>query len=320
MKLVAGLVPIAVLLLTASAVKAQYPERPVKVVLGLAAGGGADVLTRWYVDKLREVSGGTYFIENKAGASGNIAADSVAKSKADGYTLMFAASASMAGNRYIYKNLPFDSARDFDPITTFCQLGFVLLVNPDKTPVNSVAELTAFLKQKNGKATYGWSVTSALAASVLYTSVEGIPVVPVAYKTTAAAVSDLVAGQVDFAFADIVFATSQRKQGRVRILANSANQRAAMAPDVPTMAEAGVNAPDQTPWWAVWGPKGLPPDVIDKMAKWVNQITAMPETREFLITQGADPLPGSPEQTRQMLQRSMATWAKVVELAKIEPQ
>lgn len=320
MKLVAGLVPIAVLLLTASAANAQYPERPVKVVLGLAAGGGADVLTRWYVDKLREVSGGTYFIENKAGASGNIAADSVAKSKADGYTLMFAASASMAGNRYIYKNLPFDSARDFDPITTFCQLGFVLLVNPEKTPVNSVAELTAFLKQKNGKATYGWSVTSALAASVLYTSTEGIPIVPVAYKTTAAAVSDLVAGQVDFAFADIVFATSQRKQGRVRILANSANQRAAMAPDVPTMAEAGVNAPDQTPWWAVWGPKGLPPEVIDKMAKWVNQITAMPETREFLITQGADPLPGSPEQTRQMLRRSMATWAKVVELAKIEPQ
>jgi tripartite-type tricarboxylate transporter receptor subunit TctC len=320
MKLVAGLVPLAVLLLAAPVANAQYPDRPVKVVLGLAAGGGADVLTRWYVDKLREVSGGTYFIENKVGASGNIAADSVAKSKPDGYTLMFAASASMAGNRYIYKNLPFDSARDFDPITTFCQLGFALLVNPERTPANSVAELTAFLKQKNGKATYGWSVTSALAASVLYTSVEGIPIVPVAYKTTAAAVSDLVAGQVDFAFADIVFAASQRKQGRVRILATSANQRAAMAPDVPTMAEAGVNAPDQTPWWAVWGPKGLPPEVIEKVATWVNQITAMPETREFLIAQGADPLPGSPDQTRQMLQRSMATWAKVVERAKIEPQ
>jgi tripartite-type tricarboxylate transporter receptor subunit TctC len=309
----------AALLLTPVA-RAEYPDRPVKVVLGLAAGGGADVLTRWYVEKLRQVSGGTYVIENKVGASGNIAADAVAKAKPDGYTLMFSASASMGGNRFIYKNLPFDTVKDFDPITTFCQLGFALLVNPEKTPVNSVGELTALLKQKNGKATYGWAVTSALAAAVLYTSVEDIPVVPVAYKTTAAAVSDLAAGQVDFVFADIMFATAQQKQGRVKILATSANRRAAMVPDIPTMEEAGVKAPDQTPWWAVWGPHGLPPEIISKLTKWINQITDMPDTKEFLISQGADPLPGSPEKTKEMLQRSIATWAKVVELAKIEPQ
>jgi tripartite-type tricarboxylate transporter receptor subunit TctC len=311
---------LAAVLASTSAAYAEYPDRPVKIVLGLAAGGGADVLTRWYVDKLRQVSGGTFVIENKVGASGNIAAETVARAKPDGYTLMFAASASMGGNRFIYKNLPFDSVKDFDPITTFCELGFALLVNPEKTPVNSVAELTALLKQKNGKATYGWSVTSGLAASVLYTSVEDIAVVPVAYKTTAAAVSDLAAGQVDFVFADIMFATAQQKQGRVKILATSANRRAAMAPDVPTMEEAGVKAPDQTPWWAVWGPHGLPPEVISKLTKWVNQITEMPETKEFLTSQGADPLPGSPEKTKEMLQRSIATWAKVVELAKIEPQ
>jgi tripartite-type tricarboxylate transporter receptor subunit TctC len=311
---------LAAALLVMPAARAEYPDRPVKVVLGLAAGGGADVLTRWYVEKLRQVSGGTYVIENKVGASGNIAADAVAKAKPDGYTLMFSASASMGGNRFIYKNLPFDTVKDFDPITTFCQLGFALLVNPEKTPVNSVAELTALLKQKNGKATYGWAVTSALAASVLYTSVEDIPVVPVAYKTTAAAVSDLAAGQVDFVFADIMFATAQQKQGRVKILATSANRRAAMVPDVPTMEEAGVKAPDQTPWWAVWGPHGLPPEVISKLAKWINQITEMPDTKEFLTSQGADPLPGSPEKAKEMLQRSIATWAKVVELAKIEPQ
>ncbi len=311
---------LAAVLASTSAAYAEYPDRPVKVVLGLAAGGGADVLTRWYVDKLRQVSGGTFVVENKVGASGNIAAETVAKAKPDGYTLMFAASASMGGNRFIYKNLPFDTVKDFDPITTFCQLGFALLVNPEKTPVNSVAELTALLKQKNGKATYGWAVTSGLAASVLYTSVEDIAVVPVAYKTTAAAVSDLAAGQVDFVFADIMFATAQQKQGRVKILATSANRRAAMAPDVPTMEEVGVKAPDQTPWWAVWGPHGLPPEVISKLTKWVNQITEMPDTKEFLTSQGADPLPGSPEKTKEMLQRSIATWAKVVNLAKIEPQ
>jgi tripartite-type tricarboxylate transporter receptor subunit TctC len=117
-----------------------------------------------------------------------------------------------------------------------------------------------------------------------------------------------------------MFATAQQKQGRVKILATSANRRAAMVPDVPTMEEAGVKAPDQTPWWAVWGPHGLAPEVISKLAKWINQITEMPDTKEFLTSQGADPLPGSPEKTKEMLQRSIATWAKVVELAKIEPQ
>jgi tripartite-type tricarboxylate transporter receptor subunit TctC len=311
---------VTVLIGAAAPAQAEYPDRPVKVLLGLQAGGGADIMTRWYVDKLREVSGGTFFVENKVGASGNIAADTLAKSKPDGYTLLFAASASQSGNRYLYKDLPFDSLRDIDPITTFCQLGFVLVVNPEKTPVNSVAELTAFLKAKNGKATYGWAVTSSIASSVLYVTSANIPAIQVGYKTTAAAVSDVIAGQIDFVFVDIVYATGLAKQGRIKILANSANKRASSAPDVPTMTESGLPDATQTPWWAVWGPHGLPPDVVQKMAKWVNQITAMPATVEFLTTQGADPLPGSPEQTRQMQLETMKTWERVVSLAKIEPQ
>ena len=129
-----------------------------------------------------------------------------------------------------------------------------------------------------------------------------------------------LAGQIDFVFVDMVYAMGQAKQGRVKILANSAATRASSAPDIPTMAEVGLKDATQTPWWAVWGPHGLPPEVIDKMAKWINQITAMPATREFLTSQGADPLPGTPEEARQKLQESMATWQKVVALAKIEPQ
>jgi tripartite-type tricarboxylate transporter receptor subunit TctC len=298
---------------------AQYPDHPVKVLLGLAAGGGADIMTRWYVDKLREVSGGTYFVENKVGASGNIAADALAKSKPDGYTLMFAASASQGGNRYLYKNLPFDTVRDIEPITTFAQLGFVLLVN-SSTPVSTVDELTKYLKAKNGKATYGWAVTSAIASSVLYVTAAEIPAVQVGYKTTGAAVSDLMAGQIDFAFVDIVYASGLAKQGRVKMIANSADRRASSAPDIPTMAESGLKDATQTPWWAVWGPRGMPPEVVAKLAKWINQITAMPETREFFITQGADPLPGTPEGTEKKLLEAMKTWERVVSLAKIEPQ
>ncbi len=298
---------------------AEYPDRPVKVVLGLAAGGGADMMTRWYVDKLREVSGGTFFVENKVGASGNIAADTLAKSKPDGYTLMFAASASQAGNRYLYKNLPFDSVRDIQPITTFAQLGFVLLVNAE-TPVKNIPELTKYLQAKNGKATYGWAVTSAIASSVLYVTAANIPAVQVGYKTTAAAVSDLMANQIDFAFVDIVYASGLAKQGKVKMIANSADRRASSAPDIPTMAESGLPDATQTPWWAVWAPRGTPPEIIARLEKWVNQITAMPETQAFFITQGADPLPGTPEGTEIKLLESMKTWERVVTLAKIEPQ
>jgi tripartite-type tricarboxylate transporter receptor subunit TctC len=320
MKLLAArLAAAALALFAATSARAEYPDHPVRVLLGLAAGGGADIMTRWYVDKLREISGGTYVIENKVGASGNIAADALAKSKPDGYTLMFAASASQAGNRYLFKNLPFDNVRDIEPITTFCQLGFVLLVNPN-TPVHTVDELTKYLQAKNGKATYGWAVTSSIASAVLYVTAAKIPAVQVGYKTTAAAVSDLMAGQIDFVFADIVYASGLAKQGRVRMIANSADRRAAALPDLPTMADAGLPEATQTPWWAVWGPRGMPKEVVGKLANWINQITAMKETQQFFITQGADPLPGSPEQTEKKLLESMKTWERVVTLAKIEPQ
>lgn len=320
-----GLARIAALGIVAAALlpspaRAEYPERQVRVLLGLAAGGGADIVARYYVDKLREISGGTFYLENKVGASGNIATDTLTKSKPDGYTLLMAASASQGGNRFLYKNLPFDFDRDIEPITTFYQLGFVLLINPEKTPANSVAELTALLKAKNGKATYGWAVTSSIASAVLYVTAADIPAIQVGYKTTAAAVSDLMAGQVDFVFADVVYASGLAKQGRVKILANSADRRASSLPDIPTMAEVGLKSATQTPWWALWGPRGLPAEVVDKTAKWVNQITAMPATQEFLTTQGADPLPGSPQQTRLKLQEAVATWKRVVTLAKIEPQ
>jgi tripartite-type tricarboxylate transporter receptor subunit TctC len=147
-----------------------------------------------------------------------------------------------------------------------------------------------------------------------------IPVTQVGYKTTAAAVSDLIAGQIDFAFCDIVYASGLVKQGRVKMIANSADRRASSAPDVPTMAESGLPDATQTPWWAVWGPRGLPPEVVGKVGKWVNQITAMPETVQFLTTQGADPLPGTADGTRQRLLDTMKVWERVVSLARIEPQ
>ena len=310
---------VALLMLGALPARAEYPDRPIRVMLGFPAGGGADIQGRWFVDKLKELSGATIILENKPGNSGNIAADLVAKAKPDGYTLLLAASAGMGAGRFIYKDLTYDSVKDFTPITTTNQLCFALTVNP-KSPAKTVGELTALLKAKNGKATYGYAVTSALASAVLYISSEKIEISPVNYKQTAQAVSDVAAGEIDFAFADMVFATGQEKQGRIRILAVTCDRRTAGAPNIPTMAESGVPAATTAPWWGLWGPAGLPTEVIEKHEKWINQIVAMPATKEFLIAQGADPLPGSHVKMKAMLLESIESWRKVTSIAKIEPQ
>ncbi len=303
-------------LFASGSAKAQYPERPIRIMLGFAAGSGADILARWYADKLREVSGGaTIIIENKPGASGNLAVDAGAKARPDGYTLLMASTATTAGNTALYKNVPFDVTRDIIPITTLNENGFALLINPATTEARNLAELTPVLQAKNGKATFGWATTVGLAGSVIYAKGAGIEMTPVAYKITPAAVSDLAAGQLDFVFADVPFAVGQEKQGRVKILAVTTAQRAPGLPDVPTMDELGYRTSDTTPLWAMWAPAGTPPDIMAKLEKWLNQVVELPATREFLLPQGASPVVGSAEFLNKRLAEAITSWNKVAEVA-----
>lgn len=300
--------------------RAEYPDRPIKVMLGFAAGSGADILARWYADKLREVSGGaTIIIENRPGASGNLAVDAGAKAKPDGYTLLMASTATTAGNTAIYKNVPFNVTKDIVPITTLNENGFALCINPN-TPAKTVTELTPILKAKNGKATYGWATTVGLAGSVIYARGADIEMTPVAYKVTPTAISDLAAGQLDFTFADVPFAVGQEKQGRVRILAVTTAQRAPGLPDVPTMDELGFRTSDTTPLWSMWAPAGTSPEIVAKLETWLNQVVDMPATRAFLEPQGASPVKGSAEFLKQRLAEAITSWNKVAEVAKIDPQ
>jgi tripartite-type tricarboxylate transporter receptor subunit TctC len=298
---------------------AAYPERPIHILLGFPAGSGADILARWYAQKLREVSGATIVIENKPGASGNLAVDAGAKAKPDGYTLLMASTATTAGNAAVYKNLPFDISSDLAPITTLNENGFALIVNPE-TPARSVAELTAFLKAKNGKATYGWATAIALAASVIYTQASNVDIVPVSYKATPASVSDVAAGQVDFAFADVPLSIGQEKLGRIRILGVTTAGRVSALPNTPTMDELGFRISDTTPLWSMWAPAGTSREIINTLAKWLNQVVEMPETRDFLVPQGATPVKGSPEFLKNKLAEAITSWNKVAEVAKIDPQ
>lgn len=299
---------------------AEYPEKPIRILLGFAAGSGADMLARYYADRLQEVSGGSVIIDNRPGASGNIAVDAGAKARPDGYTILMASTATTAGNTAIYKNVPFDVQKDLIPLAPLNENGFGLVVSPERIPVKDVAGLTAYLKGKSGKATYGWATTVGLAAAVVYTQKAGIDASPVGYKTTPTSVSDVIAGQIDFAFADMVFALSQEKQGKVKILAVTSAQRAPGAEQVPTMDELGFQTSETTPLWAMWAPAGTPPDIAAKLSGWFNKIVALPATREFLVTQGASPVVGTAEMLKKRLDEAMVSWKRVAEIAKIDPQ
>jgi tripartite-type tricarboxylate transporter receptor subunit TctC len=311
---------IAAALTMPAAARADYPDRLIKVVMGFPAGGGADILVRWYTDKLKEITGQSVIIENKPGAGANIATDAVAKAKPDGYTLLTGPSSSLAGNIFLYKNLPFDPLKDIIPVNTLAQLGFVLTINQKKNPANNVAEFVKMMKAKGEKMTYGIPTTTSQACAALFIAAAGLQGTPVAYKTMQAAISDVVAEQIDFVMSDAPFALTQEKQGKVKILAVATAKRSTAFPDIPTFAEQGINNAELPPWWAVYAPANTPADVVKKLADWLNQINAMPETREYLVRQGAEPLPGTTEGTRKKLADEVVLWEKIIKIAKFETQ
>lgn len=298
---------------------ANYPERPIRVVLGFPAGSGADILCRWFTAKAGEAGGVTFIVDNKPGAAGNLSVEQVAKAKPDGYTILFGGAAGIAASPYIYKNLPFDASKDLQPIVSVAELVFALSVSTN-SPAQSVADLSALLKGKGPKATYGWAVTSSLASAVLYLKDVGLKdVVQVTYKTTPAATSDAAAGQVDFTFADAMYALGQEKAGKVRILATTGSRRPSAVPDRPTMIEAGASSVFVAPWWAVFTPTGTPDAVVAQLEKWFSAAVALPATRDFLLSQGADALPGDAAFVRKRLEEDSARWKEVTTLAKFEP-
>ena len=300
--------------------RAEYPDRIVKIQLGFPAGGGADILARWYADKLQKLSGGHFIVENKVGASGNLALNAAARAVPDGSTLLLASTVTTAGNASVFKEMPLDVRKDLVPIVGFAETPFVLCVAPD-SPINSVADLTAFIKSKNGKATYGSATTSALASTALYLQKVGVTATYVGYKATANAVQDVSGHQIDFAFADVVFAMGQAKQGRIKILATASDVRSPALPDVPTLKElTGATTGDIVALWGVWVPAGTPKPIIDKLGKWTNDITRSAETQTFLIDQGATPWVATPEEYRQKFELALKAWADAVKLANIEAQ
>jgi tripartite-type tricarboxylate transporter receptor subunit TctC len=305
-----------------TAVQAQnYPEQDIRVICGYAPGSGADIITRYFADKLKAYVGGkSVIVENKDGALTTIAAAGFKNAKPDGYTIMITAgNSTLASAPHLLKQLNYDPVKDFKMVTTLMKLPFMAGVDPS-SPIKTLPELTEHLKKKGDKASYGYSSAFALASTELYQSKIGSTALGVSYKATPQIMPDLASGQLDFIFSDATFLLGQREQGKFRPLAVTFAKRSELAPDVPGMAEAGVPDYDLSAWWVVMVPAKTPDAVVAKLEGWFNQIVADPKTKPDLLRMGAEPLPGNTKMANEMVPAEVKKWGEVIKLAKIEAQ
>jgi tripartite-type tricarboxylate transporter receptor subunit TctC len=317
-----GVLVLGLLLASAPAGAQDYPTRDIRAICNFPAGTGADVFVRYFSEKLSGLAGKPVIVENRGGALGNIGTEAAARARPDGYTILISpGSSTMAAAMSTFKKLPFDPQKDFTPVTTLARLGFVLVVDP-KSPVKSVAELTAQLKAKKEKATYGVAANTGLVSAELYKKFAGVPHVTKAqYREMQTLQNDMGAGNLDFSFGDPVFAVEQAKAGRIRALAVTSGQRMSALPDVPTMKEAGLpEFGELIAWWAVFVPAGTPQPIATRLEGWFNQIVASEDTRKFLNNLGSDPFPGNSRMLAELLAADITRWREYVKLANIEPQ
>jgi tripartite-type tricarboxylate transporter receptor subunit TctC len=304
----------------ASPARAQdYPTQDIRFICGFPAGSGADVLVRYFAEKLRPLAGRPVIVENKVGAAGNIAAEFTARAKPDGHTVHVHAGSAVAANQHLFKRRPFDALKDLQVVSTLNQQPFMVMV-PANSPYKTLAELTAAMKQKGDKASYAQSNTSGKVMGDLYKLATGITAVEVPYRTANDSINDFASGRLDYGMMDPVFALSQERAGRLRSLAVSTPKRMQAVPELPTMTEAGTPGVEMMGWFAAMVPSATPRPVVERLNKWLNEILATEETKKFLNQFGGDPYISTPEEGQARMAKDVKDWEHYVKIANIEPQ
>jgi tripartite-type tricarboxylate transporter receptor subunit TctC len=314
-------VSVAMATLTATAALAQqYPTRPIEVICGYIPGSGADTIVRFITSRLEKVAGTPIVVHNRPGAFGNIATGALVAAKPDGYTILITGTSSIIGNLFVLKDAAYDPHNDIQPIATLLRNGFVLTTG-SKSKVSNVSELTAILKTKGKDARYGQSSVNSLAASELYMSMTGTTAERINYKSSTDMIPDLVSGDLDFGMIDAVFALSQARQGRIKLLGGTpAGTRIPGAPDLPTMEQAGVAGYDFAANWGAWFPKNTPEAITKQMHAWLTQIMEAPDTKEFLEKNGAEALTSPFGGAAELVKADHEKWKRVAAVAKLEKQ
>ncbi|ABM40398.1 Uncharacterized protein UPF0065 [Acidovorax sp. JS42] len=305
----AGLLPAAAM----AQPDANWPSKPIKWVVPFPPGGAMDVIARTLGEKAGRTLGQPFVIENRPGAGGNIGADAVAKSPADGYTIMIT-SIGMATNKALYPRLSYDPVKDFAPISLLAIVPNVLVVNTAKTTDKSVADVIAHAKRDPGKLTYAsaGNGTSIHLAGEVFASMAGLNLLHVPYKGSGPAVTDMLGGQVDLMFDSITSARPHILSGKLRALGVTSAKRSATLPGVPTIAEAGVPGYEVSPWFAVFAPAGTPAAIVNKINAALIDAMKQPDTVAKFETIGAEPIGTTPQQLATHLDKELARWGALI--------
>jgi tripartite-type tricarboxylate transporter receptor subunit TctC len=299
---------------------ANFPDHPIRVLISVPAGGGVDTVTRMVADKMRQALGQPVVPENKAGAAGSVAAEAVSEAPPDGYTVLASQPAPITTNAFLYKSLKYDPAK-LKPIAIMSHIANVLLVR-ENFPAKNVQEFIAYAKANPGKLNYasqGIGTTSHLTAE-LFQSLTGTKLVHVPYKGTAPALNDLLAGNVDLFFNELATSVQLHKAGKARILAVTTKQRVPSLPDVPTMAEAGVQGCESDTWNALSAPPNTPDDIIAKLNGAVNEAMQAPDLREHFANVNLALGGGTPAEMGVLVKEETKRWGDVIHAAGIQPQ
>ncbi|HSQ04129.1 MAG TPA: tripartite tricarboxylate transporter substrate binding protein [Burkholderiales bacterium] len=292
-----------------------YPAKPIRVVVGFAAGGPTDLAARLIGQKLTEKWGQQVVVDVRAGAGGNIAAEIVAKAPPDGYTLLLPAFAH-AVNPTLFRKLPFDTLKDFAPIALFASAANILAVHPS-VPATSVKELIALAKARPGQLTFGsaGNGTASHLAGELLNMMAGVRLTHVPYKGSAPASTDLLGGQISMAFPGVAIALPHTRSGRLRSLAITSLRRSRIMPELPTMSEAGLEGFEVISWYGLLAPTGTPAEVVQRLNADVTRGLHDADAMERLSSFGAEPVDTTPAQFGAFIQKEVAKWAKVIHAA-----
>ncbi len=311
--LVAGLTLGGSALAQSPAPATDWPTKPVRWVVPFPPGGAMDAIARTLGEKAGKSLGQPFVIDNRAGAGGNIGAELVAKSPADGYTIMIT-SIGMATNKPLYGKLGYDPVKDFAPVSLLAVVPNVLVTNSTQPNVKNVADVVAAARQQPGQLTYAsaGNGTSIHLAGEMFTALTRTELLHVPYKGSGPAVADLLGGQVNYMFDSVTSARPHLASGKLRALAVTTAKRSSALPQVPTLAEAGITGYEVSPWFAVFAPAGTPKDVVTKLQRALVDAMKQPDVAARFATIGAEAIGSSPDELAVHLQRESDRWSKLI--------